>query len=128
MVRSSRTDDNEGHANITNNSTLNPKLRTFKLFKNEYKFENYLSSARNLKHVQALFRFRISSHNLMMETGRYTRPQTPENDRLCLHCQAQTVESESHFLLNCDLYRLEHAELMRKLPENILDISVMINL
>ncbi len=46
-----------------NNSTLNPKLRTFKLFKNKYKFENYLSSTRNLKHVQALFKFRISSHN-----------------------------------------------------------------
>ncbi len=60
-----------------------------------------------------------------METERYTRPQTPENDRLCFYCQAQTVESESHFLLNCDLYRLECAQLMRKLAENILDISVL---
>ncbi len=33
--------------------------------------------------------------------------------------------SEFHFLLNCDLYRLECAELMRKLAKNILDISVL---
>ncbi len=104
---------------------IHPTRRTFTLFKNEYTFENSLSSARNLKHVQALFRFRISSHNLRMETGRYTRPQTPENDGLFLYCEAQTVESESHFLLNCDLYRFERAELMRKLAENMLDIYVL---
>ncbi len=84
-----------------------------------------MSSARNFKHVQALFRLRISSHNLRMETGRYARPQTPENDTLSLYRQAQTVESESHFLLNCDLYRLESAELMRKLAKNIIDIFVL---
>ncbi len=62
----------------------NPKLRSFKLFKNEYKFQNYLFATKNLNHVQALFMFRISSHNLKIETGRYTRPKTPENDRICL--------------------------------------------
>ncbi len=63
----------------THDSTAYPKLRTYKLFKDEFKFENYLSSTKNLNHTLALFRFRISSHNLRIETGHYTRPQIPVN-------------------------------------------------
>ncbi len=32
-----------------NNSVSNPKLRTFKLFKNQYKLETYLMSNKKLK-------------------------------------------------------------------------------
>ncbi len=67
-------------------STAYPKLRTYKLFKEEFKFENYLSSTKNLNHTLALFRFRISSHNLRIETGRYTRPKIPVNQRMCIYC------------------------------------------
>ncbi len=49
------------------NSISNPKLRTFKLFKNEYKLETYLMSTKNLNHTLSLSRFRISSHNLIIE-------------------------------------------------------------
>ena len=44
-----------------------------------------------------------------METGRYT--QTPVNDRACFHCGPGVVESETHALVNCPLYRDIHREL-----------------
>ena len=95
-----------------NDSTTNPKLRTYKLFKTQYKLEPHLMSPTNLNHTYALARFRISSHNLRIETGRYTKPKTPANERLCLYCPSQSVEDESHFLLNCNLYSQERSELL----------------
>ena len=53
------------------NSTKFPKLRTYKLFKKNFRLENYLIEIENTKHALALARFRISSHNLRIETGRY---------------------------------------------------------
>jgi hypothetical protein len=55
-----------------NNTDSNPKLRTYKLFKSNFQFESYLSSPTNINHAIALAKFRISSHNLAIETGRYT--------------------------------------------------------
>jgi hypothetical protein len=97
--------------NSIDNTEANPKLRTFKLYKEECKFENYLMSTKNLNHTLALFRFRISSQNLKIETGSHTIPKTPINERLCIYCSSQTVENESHFLLECNLYRPQREEL-----------------
>ncbi len=110
-----------------NDSILNPNLRTFKLFKEEYKFENYLATSRNLNYASSLFRFRISSHNLRIETGRYTRLKTPENERKCLYCLTQAIETESHFLLNCDLYTSEREELLNIVIIIISDIIILGN-
>ncbi len=94
-----------------NDSSKNHKLRTFKLFKEEFKFETYLMLTKNLKYTLSLFRFRISSHNLRIKIGRYTRPKTPENEWVCLYYTTQAVENESHFTLNCNLYSHEREEL-----------------
>jgi len=93
-------------------SVANPKLRTYKQMKTEFRLEPYLCSSRNINHMLALVRFRISSHNLAIETGRYTRPKTPVENRLCLYCQAQETETESHFLLDCSLYIAERVDLI----------------
>ena len=39
-----------------------------------------------------------------METGRYLKPKTPVNERLCKFCISSSVEDETHFLINCELY------------------------
>jgi exonuclease III len=98
-----------------------PKLRTFKQFKNEFKFENYLNTTKNINHALALCRFRISSHNLRIETGRYTRPKTPPELRTCLHCSSQAVENEEHFLLQCSLYNKERLVLLN-VVNNVLSL------
>ncbi len=51
------------------NSEMYPKLRTYKLFKQEYKLENYLSQLTDIHCIKALIRFRISCPNLRIETG-----------------------------------------------------------
>ena len=101
-------------------SESNPKLRTYKLFKNEFKLETYLTHPHNINHTVALTRFRISSHNLRIETGRYTKPQkTPVDDRICLYCSSQSIEDELHFILECDLYTSERSKLLQICYDNI---------
>ena len=50
--------------------------------------------------------FRIGNHNLKIETGRFTIPKTPEDLRICDHCNQNSVENELHILifLGCDQY------------------------
>jgi hypothetical protein len=109
------------------NSDTNPKLRTYKLFKGNFQFESYLSSPTNLNHVIALAKFRISSHNLAIETGRYTKPKTAIDDRLCINCNLQEVESEKHFLLICPLYNDDRKILMDSITPHIHDLENLSN-
>ncbi len=52
-------------------------------------------------HCKAMTKFRISAHNLAIERGRYTRPPTPVNDRICSFCSGNVIEDEFHFLMTC---------------------------
>ena len=49
--------------------------------------------------MQAIAKFRLSSHNLRIETGRHMRPVTSVDQRKCLNCNTDNVEDERHFLL-----------------------------
>ncbi len=80
-----------------------PKLQTYKTFKTGFRLQNYLLTLENHGHKIALTKFRISSHNLHIETGRYERPKLEPHQRLCIYCDMQTVENEFHFLLECPL-------------------------
>ena len=52
-----------------------------------------------------------------METGRYTKPKTPECERVCLICNAGKIENEYHFVFECPLYSYERELLYDKLSE-----------
>jgi len=105
--------------NKINDSDTNPKLRTFKLFKDTFRSEPFIVSPTNINHTLALIKFRISAHNLAIETGRYTKPKTPIENRTCIHCTRNEIESEQHFLLSCPLYNNERHELFLILENNI---------
>ena len=47
-------------------------------------------------------KFRLSSHCLEIEVGRYNR--IPREERKCKLCNQNVCESEYHFLLCCPLY------------------------
>ena len=48
-------------------------------------------------------RIQLSSHRLMMETGRWDRPHSiPYEERKCIVCD--TIEDEFHFILECSRY------------------------
>ena len=60
-------------------------------------------------------RWRLSCHKLRIETGRYTRPSTPRNERLCKICSV--VEDELHALFQCPAHifiRLKFQSLLCK--------------
>ena len=100
------------HENFVKNTLGNildsekyPKLRTYKLFKHDFRLANHLLFLNNRNHQIALTKFRLSSHNLRIETGRYeANSKLKSCDRLCLFCDDQTAENEHHFLLKCSNY------------------------
>jgi hypothetical protein len=85
------------YANINNSR----RLASYSIFKHEFKFENYLDNIKTNKFRIALSKFRLSSHDLAIETGRYTN--TPRDERKCRHCNI--TENEYHFLLVCPKFR-----------------------
>lgn len=86
---------------LFNDQRKNPlqknKLRTFRLFKNNFSYETYLDVI-NFKQRNIFCKFRIGSHNLEIETGRHK--DIPENERKCKLCKEE-IEDEIHFLLKC---------------------------
>ena len=64
------------------------KLRTFKKFKTNLNYEEYLGDISNIKHRQAVTKLRISSHRLPVESGRYNN--IPFDKRTCKLCNAVT--------------------------------------
>ena len=69
-----------------NDSVSNPILRTYKLFKSSHNAEAYLFASMSVKFRKIIAKFRVSSHQLRIETGRHERPRIPESDRKCLFC------------------------------------------
>ena len=90
------------------------KLRTYKLFKNEFRLEHYLLKIPNQHYRCALAQFRLSSHNLGIETGRHTKPPTPQENQLCLYCDKGLVDDEVHLHTNC----AAHTDIRHRLTTN----------
>lgn len=79
-----------------------PKLRSYVQFKKEYSPEPYIFKVIDRGHRAVIAQFRSGILPLSLETGRYTN--IPEQFRLCLLCQSNSIEDEEHFLFNCDFY------------------------
>jgi len=77
------------------------KLDMYRQIKTEFQYEEYLDCPNSREGQIALTRLRVSNHRLRIETGRYTKPYTPRENRLC-SCGTQ-VEDEFHFLFQCSL-------------------------
>ena len=87
------------YSNINNSN----RLLMYAHYKHEFTFENYLDFITDKKLRISYTRFRLSSHDLAVERGRYDN--TPRTERLCLYCNLGMIENEYHFLLVCPLYR-----------------------
>ena len=66
---------------------------------NDVLYSEYLCEHKRV----VITRWRLSSHDLRIETGRYTKPKTPKNDRKCTICPLR-VEDEHHVIFVCPLY------------------------
>jgi hypothetical protein len=65
-------------------------------------YERYQSIIRNYKLRKYLTCFRLGSHNLEIEFGRFIGSQ--RHERICKMCNTKIIESEYHFLLTCPTY------------------------
>ena len=74
----------------------------YKEIKQSPKTEIYLTSFIDSKSRSHLAQLRIGILPLMIETGRFRG--TPLAERICICCSTNSVESEYHFLFECELY------------------------
>ena len=85
---------------IQNNKKLNNFYSKFKV---NIIYESYLDDIKSIKQRKCLTRFRISAHNLHIETGRHNVNKIERNQRTCKLCPRE-IEDEFHFLMNCKIY------------------------
>ena len=86
------------------------------MFKHSISLENYILQ-NSLKERRHFTKLRISAHSLAVETGRYSKPKTPVESRLCQHCNQGVIENEYHMVMECPVYSLERKELFDQLSE-----------
>ena len=79
------------------------KLRTYKQFKGALTVDPYVELVYNRNQRSFLSRFCVSSHNLRVETGRWTFPKTRFEDRVCVYCDSGEVDTEQHSIIQCNL-------------------------
>ena len=86
------------------NTSINgsSKLHYYVKYKHEFEYEDYLDKITNDSLRICLTRFRLSSHNLEIELGRYQN--IIRENRLCKLCTSNQTETEFHFLLSCPKY------------------------
>ena len=77
------------------------KGRTYNLFKHDINFENYLTK----KHYSALLKFRLSNHQLPVETGHWEN--TPLDERKCVLCEKNDIGDKFHYLFVCNHFKSE---------------------
>ena len=78
-------------------------MQFLRQLKDTYSFETYLN-IENDQHRKSISQIRLSSHRLAIETGRWQN--IPRENRLCTYCNMGTIESESHFIFECQGYSL----------------------
>ena len=78
------------------------KLQTFAKCYQELKIQPYLNNNLPKSIVKHLTKLRIIAHTLLIEKGRYHRPNISRNLRLCSSCNK--IEDEEHFMLYCNQY------------------------
>ena len=110
------------HNNLIN-TELNPGLKTYQAIKKSFRPEPYLYLVREAPFRNAIAQIRPSSHTLAWR-GRYTRPKTPIQERLCKSCGV--IEDEAHFRLSCHINQSLRAELMKNIESIYPEFNNMI--
>ena len=91
------------YENLLNNKIENlneeNKIFLYKILKiNKKEMEYYLGHP-NFKYRQYITKFRMSDHQLLIETGRYYK--IPRSQRLCEICK--NIDDEFHFFFTCNI-------------------------
>ena len=99
---------------LFNECKLLPKLRTFMMFKDFTSEPIYVRKPLDFNLRRLIARLRLGCLPLRLETGRYSIPRLPEEERVCFLCAKECdnpeVESECHFLFKCPTYFEERSK------------------
>ena len=80
-----------------------PKSLLYKhVVSNNLCLQPYFEKPIALKYKHILSKYRLSAHNLSIETGRYHH--IDRNFRICSLCNMNILEDEYHFVLMCPFY------------------------
>ena len=90
-----------------------PKLRTFITFKNFETVPAFITKPLSFIQRKYLAKCRLGCLQIRLETGRFSRPILPENERICqvcikgdpLYLYKNEIESEIHVLFQCNRYK-----------------------
>ena len=108
------------HRDTINNDTRKDpneknKLRTYRLFKENIKYESYLDLDINKSLIKKYTQLRLSAHKLQIELARHIK--TTPNDRNTQKLQARKCklchssdEDEIHFVMQCPSYNTERTK------------------
>ena len=91
-----------------------PKLRTYLSWAPEFGTKRYVKLNLSRAQRSILARLRGGVTKLRIETGRFTRPKLPVEERVCLVCNNGAVENEEHFLVDCVQFSNTRKELLSK--------------
>ena len=103
------------------NAHKHPKLRTYALYKSDLYKEPYISEHMSIIHKKFICKYRVSSHRLGIETGRYINK--PVEERLCVHCPGDHIDDEIHLLTECSFHSKEREALYQCVKQHMPDIS-----
>ena len=79
------------------------KLAFYSKIFTKFELQDYLSFNIPKELRNKLTKLRLSAHALAIETGRYSKPKIPKNERFCKFCLNE-IENETHFLFQCPHY------------------------
>ena len=84
--------------------------------KTQYKHQSYLETVKNMEHKTSITRLRCSAHIFEEEKGRHMNVLREE--RLCNQCNSLEMEDLVHFIMKCNAYQNERADLIHILKES----------
>ena len=63
------------------------------------------------------------SHNLEVERERHTRPKTAVANRICRRYQTTQADDEIHFLMQCNMFKLDRKALLSEAGKYITNFN-----
>ena len=86
------------------------KLRIYSI--KSLRVDPYILNIKGNHLITAMERYRMSSHDLKIERGRYNNSITPINQRICTRCGSNEIDDEIHVLLHCNAMNNKHEILL----------------
>lgn len=81
------------------------KMQCYLSLNREYALANYLTQIKDPILRKILTKYRLSEHRLAIETGRHKKDWLPREERFCRQCTDNIVETELHFLTECNKFK-----------------------